>query len=233
MKEINKFFNLVSSISCIIMIIFIYLFMIMTKNFYLNGYIFLIFLCMLLNPIKNIFRLKKKIITNPIYHLIVTGISMYTSYIALSSILIYNKYLNGKDNFEAMNRSIDYFGNSFIYIAIAIIIALLLSFIFKKKIIVSNKDNSKLLLSIIFVTALLPIISGSTSEMGLISKASNIAELIFVVIIFLKLQGINTTSDLQKAYLSLMALSILSLNPIALVISTYNFIQLDTFGLHI
>ena len=233
MKGIQKFLNFLSSISSIMMIISIYLFLVLTKNFYLNGYVVLIFLCMLLNPIQNLLRFKKKIITNPFYHLLVTGVSAYTSYIAIHSIFIYYQYFSGKDNTEAINRSIDYFGNYFIYIGIAILGVFLLSFLFHKKVVEKKKDKTNLFLFIIFVTALFPIVSRSTSNMGMLPKVSNLVELIFVVILFFQSKNIAITRELQKYYFVLMALSLLSLNPIAFVLSIHSFLQLDTFGVHL
>ena len=55
--------------------------------------IVLIFLSMLLNPIANLCGINKKIIKNPIYHLIVILVSSYTSYVAINGLIIYKSNL--------------------------------------------------------------------------------------------------------------------------------------------
>ena len=59
----SKIFNYISTISCIIAIILLYSFIAISDSFYINGCTILIFLLMLLNPIANLCRLNKKIIT--------------------------------------------------------------------------------------------------------------------------------------------------------------------------
>lgn len=89
------------------------------------------------------------------------------------------------------------------------------------------------MLLIIFMTSVIPLLSKSIWTMNLIFAGFNIAQIIFTIIIFFKLRNINISSELQKYYLILMLTSLVSLNPISLVLSTYIFIQLDTFSLHI
>lgn len=89
------------------------------------------------------------------------------------------------------------------------------------------------MLLIILVTSIVPLLSKNIWTMNLISTGFNIAQIVFTVIIFFKLRNINTSSELQKYYLILILTSLVSLNPISLVLSAYIFIQLDTFGLHI
>lgn len=234
MKEKDKVFNLITTISCVVMIFLLYSFLIITDNNYYNGYIIFMFLCMLLNPIANLCRLNKKFILNKIYYLIVITLSSYISYICINSILIYNKYLNGtKDNSDAVNNSVNYFDDRFIYIAGAVIFTLLLALILKKHKIKSNKDNSILMLIIILITSLVPIVTKHLGTMNTIQVAFNIAEIIFAIIILFKVRGINTASELRGYYLILIIASLMSANPIALVLAIYLFIQLDTFGLHI
>ena len=158
----------------------------------------------------------------------------YITYVLINSIIIYINNLNGDPNNSlALNMSTLYFSDRFIYILIATIITLLSTFFFKKEHIKSNKDNSKKMLLIILATAIVPLLSKNIWTMNLISAGFNIAQIVFTMIIFFKLRNINTSSELQKYYLILMLTSLVSLNPISLVLSTYIFIQLDTFGLHI
>jgi len=230
----KKTFNFISTISSIVSILLVQIFIVITDSYYFNGYIVLIFLLMLLNPIANLFRLNKKRINNPIYHLIVIGLTSYISASSISSLRIYNQFLFfDKDNSLAINNALGCFGERFLYIMIALILTLLISFIFKKENVKTEKDKSKLILFIILITSIIPLLSNRIWTMNLISAGFNIAQVIFVMIIFFKLRYLNTSSELQKYYLILMFTSLVSLNPISLVLSSYIFIQLDTFGLNI
>ena len=231
---LTKILNFISSISCVIAIILLESFIAISDSFYFNGYIVLIFLLMLLNPIANIFRLNKKVIENPLFHFMILSIAGYISYVVINAITIYKNNLNGTpDNSLSLNTSTLYFSDRFLYILIAIIVILLTTFIFKKKHIKSDKDNSKLMLIIILITSIIPLLSNRIWTMNLICAGFNIAQIIFTIMIFFKLRYINTSSELQKYYLILMITSLVSLNPISLVLSGYIFIQLDTFGLNL
>ena len=228
----SKIFNYISTISCIIAIILLYSFIAISDSFYINGCTILIFLLMLLNPIANLCRLNKKIINNRIFHILTIILTSYISYIIMNSILIYKNNLNGTlDKSLAFNMSTSYFYDRLLYILISIIIILLITFLFKKTNIKSNKDNSKIMLLIILITSLVPILTHSS--VPLISAGFNIALFIFTVITVFKLNLVNTTDELRKYYLILIVCSLVSINPIALVLSIYLFLQLDTFGLHI
>ncbi len=222
----SKIFNYISTIGCIITIILLYIFIIISDSFDINGCTILIFLLMLLNPIANICRLNKKIINNPIFHILLVTLTSYISYILLNSIIIYQYNLNG-DKSLAYNM----FYDKLLYIFISIIIMLLITFIIKKTNIKSNKDNSKIMLLIILITSLVPIVNHSS--VPLISAGFNIALLIFSILTFVKSKQINKADELRSYYLILIVCSLVSINPIALVLSIYMFLQLDTFGLRI
>ena len=222
----SKIFNYISTIGCIITIILLYIFIIISDSFDINGCTILIFLLMLLNPIANICRLNKKIINNPIFHILLVTLTSYISYILLNSIIIYQYNLNG-DKSLAYNM----FYDKLLYIFISIIIMLLITFIIKKTNIKSNKDNSKIMLLIILITSLVPIVNHSS--VPLISAGFNIALFIFSILTFVKSKQINKADELRSYYLILIVCSLVSINPIALVLSIYMFLQLDTFGLHI
>ena len=228
----SKIFNYISTISCIITIILLYIFIIISDSFYINGCTILMFLLMLLNPIANIFKLNKKIINNPIFHILIVTLTGYISYILINSIIRYMDILNETlDKLLAVNKSVLFFYDNFIYILISTIIILLITFIFKKNNVKSNKDNSKIMLLIILITSLVPILTHSS--VPLISAGFNIALFIFSIIIFFKLKQINTTNELRSYYLILIVCSLISISPIALVLSIYMFLHLDIFGLHI
>ena len=222
----SKIFNYISTIGCIIAIFLLYIFIIISDSFDINGCTILIFLLMLLNPIANICRLNKKIINNPIFHILLVTLTSYISYILLNSIIIYQYNLNG-DKSLAYNM----FYDKLLYIFISIIIMLLITFIIKKTNIKSNKDNSKIMLLIILITSLVPIVNHSS--VPLISAGFNIALLIFSILTFVKSKQINKADELRSYYLILIVCSLVSINPIALVLSIYMFLQLDTFGLRI
>ncbi len=68
------------------------------------------FLLMLLNPIANIFRLNKKIINNPIFHILIITFISYISYILINSIIRYKNILNETlDKLLAINKSVLFF----------------------------------------------------------------------------------------------------------------------------
>lgn len=226
----NKILNILSTISCIVMVALLFIFNIFINGVYFNGYVVLIFVSMLLNPIANICRINKKIIKNPIYYLIVILVSSYTSYVAINGLLIYKDNLNGTpDNSEALNLAGNYFGDKFLYILIAIFLSVIITFLFKKEKVKSNKDNSTIMILVILITSIIPFFT----HMVTMEMVWTLSEILFLIVVFFKTRGINIASELQKYYLILILLSALSINPIALVLSIYMFIQLDTFGLHI
>lgn len=107
---ISKIFNYLSTISCLITIILLYSFIIISDSFYINGCAILMFLLMLLNPIANIFRLNKKIINNPIFHILIITFISYISYILINSIIRYKNILNETlDKLLAINKSVLFF----------------------------------------------------------------------------------------------------------------------------
>lgn len=190
------------------------------------------FLLMLLNPIANIFKLNKKIVNNPIFHILIVTLTGYISYILINSIIRYMDILNETlDKLLAVNKSVLFFYDNFIYILISTIFILLITILLKKNNVKSNKDNSKIMLLIILITSLIPLLTHSS--VPLISAGFNIALFIFSIIIFFKLKQINTTNELRSYYLILIVCSLVSINPIALVLSIYMFLQLDIFGLHV
>ena len=228
----SKIFNYISTISCIITVILLYSFIIISDSFYINGCTILMFLLMLLNPIANIFKLNKKIVNNPIFHILIVTLTGYISYILINSIIRYMDILNETlDKLLAVNKSVLFFYDNFIYILISTIFILLITILLKKNNVKSNKDNSKIMLLIILITSLIPLLTHSS--VPLISAGFNIALFIFSIIIFFKLKQINTTNELRSYYLILIVCSLVSINPIALVLSIYMFLQLDIFGLHV
>ena len=228
----SKIFDYLSTISCIITVILLYSFIIISDSFYINGCTILMFLLMLLNPIANICRLNKKIINNPIFHILIVTFTSYISYVLINSIIMYKNILNETlDKLLAINKSVLFFYDNFIYILISTIFILLITILFKKNNAKSNKDNSKIMLLIILITSLVPILTHSS--LHLISASFDIALFIFSIIIFFKIKQINTTNELRSYYLILIVCSLVSINPIALVLSIYMFLQLDIFGLHV
>lgn len=230
----SKILNYISTTICVITVILLYIYIIISDSLYVNGCTILMLLLMLLNPIANLYRLNKKIITNPIFHILIFALTSYTLYILINSIIIYINNLNGNpDRTIALNMSTWYFYDKFLYILISTFIVLLITFLFKKVNVKSSKDNSKIMLLIILITSFVPILTGDIGNMPLIYAGFNIALFIFSIITFFKLKLINTANELRSYYLILIISSLISINPIALVLSIYIFLQLDTFGLHI
>ena len=229
MNKISKIFNTISTLSCLIMIISISIFNSFVNELYINGYIILILLGMLLNPIANLCRINQKIIINPIYHILTTIVTGFTSYVAINSLLIYYNNLNGtSDNSDALNNSVNYFGDYFLYVLCGLLFIIVISFIFKK-----IKSVAQKRINIIYVIILMTSITPLLNRAFTFKSVWALTEALFILVIFIKNRGINTTDELQKYYLILILLSILSINPIALVLSIYIFIQLDNHKLHL
>ena len=107
---ISKIFNYISTISCVVTIVLLYGFIAISDSFYFNGYIILLFLLMLLNPIANLCRLNKKIISNPIFHILIFTLTTYISFMLINSIMLYINNLDGTiDKSLSHNLSILYF----------------------------------------------------------------------------------------------------------------------------
>lgn len=228
MKKTSKVLNIFSTIFCLIMIASLYIFNCI-NGIYFNGYTVLLLVCMLLNPIANLCKINKKIIDNPLYHLIILITTGYSSYIAINGLIIYKNNFKWPDNSNAHNLAANYFGDRFISVFIVIVLSLLLAFLFKKNKVKSNRDNSKIMMIIILITSIIPFF---TQELEL-SMVFSLSLIMFLVVTFIKTRGINTSSDLQKYYLVIIILSVLSINPIALVLSIYMYLSLDTFGLNV
>lgn len=217
-----KVFNYIATISCIITIILLYIFIIINDSFYLNGCTILMFLLLLLNPVSNLFKVNKKIINNPIFHMLIILLVNYISYTLINSIINFDE-----DKIKAYNM----FYDKLSYLFVTTIIILLITFLFKKDKIKSNKDNSKIMLLIILITSIIPILTHSS--LPLISIGFNIALFVFTIITFLKLKLINTTDELRGYYLILIVCSLISINPASLILSMQLFLQLDIFGVNI
>lgn len=231
---IVKKLNQISTISCIIDIVLLYIFIILSNSLYFNGCVILLFLLLMLNPITNICSINKKIIKNPIFHIMILTYNGCISYILIRTIKIYIEHLNDTSNNSiSSNMSTLFFYDKLIYILIATIIILIITFLFKKENIKSYKDNSQKMLLIIFITALIPLLNKGIWTMNFISAGFNITLIIFTIISLLKAKNMNLLSELKKYYMILIITSIISINPISLVLSTHIYFQLDTFGSHI
>ena len=126
-----------------------------------------------------------------------------------------------------LNLAGNYFGDKFLYILIAILLSVIITFLFKKEKIKSNKDNGVIMMILILVTSIVPFFT----NMVTMEMVWTLSLIVFLIITFIRTRGIATASELQKYYLILIILSALSINPIALVLSIYMFLQLDTFGI--
>ena len=218
----NKSLNVISTLSCSITLCLLYVFNAIIGGFYYNGIVILIMLFMLLNPIANLCRIDKKVINNKIYHIVVTLISIYISYITL-------KGLNISINKNLLNEASLYFYDRLIIMLIMTIGIILFSFILKKEKIESHTDNSKLMIILILITSILPFISDSTSY----ERIFSFTQFVFGIITLIKLYNIGHTDELRGYYLATFIIGILACNPIAIVLSAYMFTQVDNFGLMI
>ena len=230
MKRLSKVFNILSTISILVSITLLFLFNIFVNGVHLNGYVVLILLFMILNPIANLCRINKKIINNPIYHIILIILSSYVSIISIKCLMIFKNYYKEYDS-DFLNNSVNYFGDRFILVVIFTILVLLLSFLFKKIKVERKKDNSTVMLLILILTSVISLFGINQGD--IIPGGLTLSNFIFGIIILIKLNSINTVNELQKYYLILILLSLFSFNSVALILSIYMFLGLDKFGLNI
>ncbi len=216
----NKSLNVISTLSCSITLCLLYVFNAIIGGFYYNGIVILIMLFMLLNPIANLCRIDKKVINNKIYHIVVTLISIYISYITL-------KGLNISINKNLLNEASLYFYDRLIIMLIMTIGIILFSFILKKEIVKSHDDNSKIMIILILITSILPFISDSI----IYERIFSFTQFVFGIITLIKVNRTNDADELRGYYLATFIIGILSCNPIAIVLSVYMFNGLDKFGL--
>lgn len=225
MNKLGKISNIISTIFTIIMILCISYLKFLINGTYFDVLSFLVVVCMLINPIANLCRINKKIINNPIYHFLLVGLSIAVSVISIKSIIMYyNNY-----SVNVGNEATLYFYNRFIYILVGLVMIILLSFIMKKEKVKIVKDNSKMMFLIIAVSALSPLISNNNSLFIVIS----IGVSIFSIVMIFKISDLNTIYELQKLYIVLGILCILTSNMIGFVLFVHMFIQLDKFGLSV
>lgn len=228
MLKKNNIFNFLSTIISLIMVILLFLFNIIVKNISLNGASILLYLVMIINPILNLVRIKKKKINNPIYHIILIIVAIFISNICFNSIKIGINYYNTND-VNYLNNSISYFYNNYLSMFVSLVFVLLLSFIFKKEIIEFKDDNSAFLLMIMLITSIFYVFVDKT----IIQTIINICNFVFVILSLIKFNNIKIISEAQKYYLILIVLNVLLLNPIGTVLSINLYIQLDKNGIMI
>lgn len=224
-SNVVKILNNLSAFICILMISSIGIFNSLSNGTSFNGDVILLFLCMLINPIVNLCRVKKYIINNYIYHIILIGISIFISFISINSIIKF--YIGYRSDFG--NSASLYFSNYLIPMMISILIILLISVFMKKEIVINKKDNSKVMLVVLAATSFLPFLNDTTT----LSVAISIGVFIFSIVMIFKLDSLNTSSDLQKIYFVLAILCLITSNVIGLFLLVYMYIQLDYFGLNI
>lgn len=223
----NLFYNFATLFS-FISIFLLYTYNALVNNVYLNGYVIMIGLFMLLNPIINMYVIKQKKIKNVIYNFIIILISLYTSYLSIKGLLIYNRYRN-TDNIDYLNDATNCFGDSFIFIIITLILLIIISFFLKKEQNIKQKDNSSKMIIILILTNVIPFFSDVT----LTPMIFTITSLIFCIITLIKVHGnIILTNEMNKYYLILFMLGILSCNLVQSILSIIMLVQLDKFGIN-
>lgn len=212
MKISNKIFNYLSSISCIFMVVFLFLFVILFKNIYLDGALLLLTLSMFSNPILN-FIGNKKIIKNPFFHILLSIVSFFITCICLNCFNVgFNYFLTGDVDFS--NLAVLYFYDNYLYMFIPLLFVNLSSFLFDKKN-VKHQANNTFILIIMLVISVLYLFMNKP----FISSVSNICNLAFIIITLIKFSKIDNKDEERNIYLVLLIFSILSLNPIASVLS--------------
>ena len=228
MFKISNVFNFLSTIVSLIMVILLFLLNIILKNISLNGALILLYLSMIVNPILNLMRCKKKKINNPIYHIVLIVVAIFISYICFNGIKIGISFYHTND-INYLNNASLYFYYNYLYMFVPLVFILLLSFIFQKEIIESTKDNSTLCLIIMLIISISYVFVDKT----IIQTIANICNLVFIILSIVKFSNIKIISEAQKYYLILIVLNLLLLNPIGTVLAINLYLQLDKNGIMI
>lgn len=224
-KTIGKIFDFISTITSFLMMTTLIYFNALVNDTTFNGITILIGICMLINPVLNLYRLNKKRIYNPIYHLIVISFTSIVSYISIIDIFkYYNDYNINHGNAAGLE-----FTNKLLYMLIGAIMIDLISFLFKKELIKIEKDNSKIIFLIIALTSLSPFLNETFS----LATAVSLVVFIFSIIMVFKLNSLNASSDLRKLYAVLVLLNLFTSNIVGVILLICMYIQLDKFGLNI
>lgn len=223
-KNIGKILNFISIISSIVMIISISIYNGIANGTIFNSYSIIIFLCMFINPVLNLYRLKNKVIYNPIYHFVLILFSVY-----VSSFTIFNIFNIFNSGSSLKNNIMSYFSNYILYFICCLIFIILFSFIFKKDVSTKEKDYSKLMFFAIGLSSFFLILN---YELGL-NDVLSLCVSIFSFIMIFKLDEINTVYSLQNVYFVLFLLCIFSSNVIGIILLIHMYLQLTKFGLNV
>lgn len=221
----NKLLQKTTSVLSVIMILTLCCFNGLINGVHFTGVMMLIILCMLLNPVLNLYRLNKKIINNKVYYLIVLLFSLFAISIVIISIFKY--YMEYSLDFG--NDASLYFNNYLVYMIVIVLAINLISLFIRKEKKQTEKDNSRIIFIAIALTSFFPYLNDVTTMILVMGLGLSI----FSIIMVFKVNDLNTKSDLQKLYLVMIILSILTNNFVAIILIFNMYLQLDKFGLNV
>lgn len=224
-QKIIAFFNHCSTLFVLIMLFSTAIYYGINFNDSILGISTFLGLAMFLNPVRNLYCFHKKVIQNPIYHLIVTFFSIYVSRTSIVAII---EYMIGYEIDFGYQANL-FFGERYIIFLIGIIFLLFFSLCFKKETNFLREDHTKWVFFVITITALLPILSDTLVLFSVLSIALGIFSF-FMIFCY---KNANTVAELQKLYAVMMILCLLTANSMALVLLITLYIQLDEVGIHI
>lgn len=224
----SKIMNKISMITCVIIIVLLYIYIGITNSFYYHGTIIFIFLYLLLNPLLNIFRLNKKVITNLFYNFMIVIFNLFFLYIMLEPLKMgVEYYITGNVNY--LNAARIYVGNYTMLLLLLLIILNIITLLFKKVTVETKKDSFNIKNLAILLSCLAPLLG----EISLFMIFLIIISSILCVEGFVRYNTFPITKELQKYYFLLIILGILMCNPVAILFSILVFIEMDTIGIRI
>lgn len=216
----NKVANYISNINSIILLMLFVVIMNLNNDTYLNGINFILLMSMLMiNPVCNLYHYKKKQINYLFYHLILNISLIYIIYNLIMTIYIH--YVSG------INESSLFIYNKLWIIGLLILINFILTFFFKKEIIIS-KDNSKIMYLVIFLISLLGINNASY-----IHSAISGITMAMSLILFIKRNDMIVNEEYRKIYFVLILMTLYNCDFISTILFIQMYINLDKFGLNI
>ena len=218
MKKMNLFFSFCSTISAVIMLICLTYYQGLVGSWSLLGTPLFLGLCMFLNPIHNLYRGTKKIISNPIYQIGVFLFSLFCIQVTLQSIFLYYTLYSIDFGYEATL----YFGDHYLVMGLGVLLLLLASCFFPKKEEI-NLDHSKLCFFVIALSSFAPFLG---DFMG-IKIALSIGVGIFSLVLFFQNQEFYPKEESQRLYFLLFLLCLFTNNSIALILVAHLYLQLD------
>lgn len=210
-----KFISIMSTIFCSLLLILIIFYTGLTANGFDGNIVISTLYFSLLYPISNIFKMKKKVITNIIYHLLVWFFCFFNFYIYVKSLILLLTV-----NY---NESVLYCSDFFIFNVIGCIFIYLFSLMLKKDLKIGKGISHRLSYILIMILSIIPILNNSKfigTQIGYIN-------FFFAFYLLIKFNDIIEKEKMQTFYIFMIILSLISLNFISMIILIRLYIDLD------